>query len=363
MDKVKNNILVVVRSDAEKKNGGDYQMMLAFLKELGREHNASIFHGVPSRDQLEGIDVVLCTNLDRPVEALVTMRLCKKKSIIFLLYSLHHPYAGISAYLRHGVRGFKRLIATISFYRPQRYEEILWRLRTAITLIREMRCLPQYSVSKAQRELLCQADAVICCASKEIDTISRDIMQPHRSYVVPHPADAPLAVNADAVKSRIVVAGRIEARKNQIGALEMAKSLPDHDFVFVGARVSSEILYFKKFMSLLNETPNASYRSELPKDDFYPFIASAELVLNPSFFEVTSLVDVYCLSNGIPLVTTKYTYLEGSGCFYTFLPEDTESGVIAIKSCVSHIRVFGRNSNMIGDDSAVTISEVIRNFL
>lgn len=356
-------VLIVVRSDAAQKNGGDYQMMQAFERELATEFKTERCYGVPSDADLTCVSAVLCTNLDRPIEAYKTLRACQHRSIPFLLYTLHHPHAGIEAYLRQGTRGSKRKIATLAGFDPQRYEQLLWALRGAVTLAKSRRLLPQMSVAGAQVALLQDADRVICCADSEVATLAKDIVAPTATHVVPHPADAPAVTGVTPVAGRIVVAGRIEARKNQIGALKMAASLPDFEFVFVGAPVPSEKQYFQEFEALLKATPNADYKPALPKEEFYPFLASAEIVLNPSFFEVTSLIDVYCVTNGIPLVTTDHTYLQGDGCFRKFSPADVVSGVAAIQDCAQEIAQGGRLVTLAPEPNAVDMIDVVRGVL
>lgn len=355
--------IVSVRSDAQTKNGGDYQMMRAFAQQLGADFETEIAYGVPSPEQLDGADFVLCTNLDRPIEAQSTLWACRQRNVAFALYTLHHPHAGIEAYLRHGTRGFKRRIAQAVGFDPQMYEQALWALRGADALLRKGRGLRQGSVHEAQLELLQNSDALVCCAALEAAMIGVDIRPIERVFIVPHPADAPAVDNASPVTGRVVVAGRIEARKNQISALKMAEAQPDLEFCFVGAPVASEKRYFDEFSAQLKSVPNARYLPALPKEEFYPFLANAELVLNPSFFEVTSLIDVFCVANNIPLVTTKHTYLRGTGCFRSFESSSVSDGVAAITECVNEIRAGGRKVTLIPEDEAISINQVARKLL
>lgn len=352
-------ILIVTRFDAKRKNGGDYQMMRSFAHELSYVFDVEICYGVPSDEQLNGVTAVLCTNLDRPIEALHTLHLCKAQNLIFMLYTLHHPHEGISAYLSSGVRGFKRIIARLAGNDPQRYEQGLWWLRTAEELLRHQRFLPQAWVSSAQRHLLSEADAVICCSAEESRALTCDIIRPPDHYIVPHPADAPAITGVDVVANRVIVAGRIEARKNQLMALEIAREMPDMEFVFVGGKMLAEAAYVAEFDELLGQVPNATHKTALPKEEFYSFLASAEIVLNPCFFEVTSLIDVYCLQNSIPLVTTNHTYLRGYGAFQQFDPTDKSAGIAALQTCSLKIRENGRKASLSPEPNATDIISVV----
>lgn len=363
MPKPSQTILIVVRFDAATKNGGDYQMMRNFEGELSKSFKTEICYGVPSEAQLEAKAAVLSTNLDRPFEALHTMHACRAKSIPFILYTLHHPHEGIASYLRNGARGFKRRVAQLAAYDPQRYEQLLWLLRSAVVFGTSLRPLPQARLSTAQAELVTQADAVVCCGPGESMMLRKDIENPARVYFVPHPADAPGPVDIDYVPNRVVVAGRIEARKNQISALKIAQAMPDLNFVFVGGKVPSEAAYYAEFEKVLAQTPNAKHKATLPKEDFYPFLASAEVVLNPSFFEVTSLIDLYCVNNGLPLVTTIHTYLQAEGSFRQFNPADVSDGVNAIRLCFDDVRNGKREVWSVTDSRDRTMVEVLEDVL
>lgn len=360
MNEDRAKVLVVVRSDSLRKNGGDYQVMRTFAAEIENEHGAEICYGVPSGDQIASADAVLCTNLDRPIEALHTLRICQAADVPFLLYTLHHPHDGIESYLRSGARGFKRGAAVAARFNAPMYEQILWGIRTVVTLASEKQLLPQGSVSSAQRELLRESDVIVCSSVNEAETLRSDVANFPAFQVVPHPADAPSAKsNVTYVPNRVVIAGRIEARKNQINALHIARELPFLDFEFVGGKVESESRYFEEFEALLRETPNANYTAALPKEDFYPFLQSAELVLNPSFFEVTSLIDVFCTENNIPLVTTSHTYLRANGCFRTVDPAQPSEVAQNIRSCVAQSREEGRKVFPVMDEQATTISALV----
>lgn len=129
-------ILVATRHDAIDKPGGDAHLLHQFAKELEAEFDVEVIVGVPSASRLENVAAVLCANLDRPVEADRTLELCSERNIPVYLYALHHPDAGVSASLRHGVQGWKRHVARWARYRPEAYETSLWMLRVIVTLVR-----------------------------------------------------------------------------------------------------------------------------------------------------------------------------------------------------------------------------------
>lgn len=337
--------------------------MRSYSREVGAHHKTEIVYGVPRQEQLRSARAVVCTNLDRPVEAYCTLKACQGMGIPFVLYALHHPDPGIESYLSRGTRGFKGVIARTVGCNPQRYEMVLWLIRVVVTAARYRRLLPVADVRKAQRKIVESADAIAVCSAGEAEQIATDIGRIRKPYVVPHAADFPPPVDVEVQRNLIVVPGRIEARKNQLAALAIARRLPELSFLFVGGMSPSERGYFSEFSDALAKVPNARHVSELSKEKFYPTLASAEVVLNASFFEVTSLIDLYCIQNSIPLVTTVHTYARASGAFRQFNPTDIDRGVAALLECLEDARIHDRSVQPSAESAAVTLTDVIESVI
>ncbi len=119
-------ILFVTRFDASHKNGGDVNLLKTFCEELKTQFQTKLIEGVPETQDLVNVDYVVCTNLDRPLEAYATLLKCQKHKVKFVFYTLHHPYDGINAYLKYGVTGWRKIVASICNFNPALYEQFLW---------------------------------------------------------------------------------------------------------------------------------------------------------------------------------------------------------------------------------------------
>ncbi|MBI1220675.1 MAG: hypothetical protein GC186_19260 [Rhodobacteraceae bacterium] len=239
----------------------------------------------------------------------------------------------------------------------------MWLLRVFATAIRRRQILPIASVAGAQKAILRDAAAIAVCAEREAEQIGLDISPISRACVVPHISDFTSPMNVTTQLGLIVVPGRIEARKNQIAALRIAQHFPELTFLFVGALSPYEKRYVAEFLLTLGQTANARHVAALPKEEFYPVLSSAELVLNASFFEVTSLIDLYCIENSIPLVTTLHTYARASGAFRVFDPMSVGEGVRALRECLVQSRQDGRKITSAKENNSMSIVELIEGLL
>lgn len=329
---VTRRVVVSLRSDAEAKPGGDVSLLRSFARQLADDHEVEVVVGVPSVHDLRGADVVVTANLDRPVEPAATLARAERAGVMTVHYTLHHPAPGVSAYLAAGVHGVRSQLARLAAGDPVRYEQLLWNLHALNGLRRGRRPIVG-SVARAQRRLLSGANVVVA-SELEVRAIERDVGTLDRYQVVAHPTDFPPGRH-EPVAGRVVVPGRVESRKNQLLALELARRFPSCEFLFVGALNRSDRRFVQRFAEELDGVDNARHLEHLPKDEFYPLLRSAEAVVSASWFEVTSLIELYCADNAIPLVVSEHSYLQGEGPIHRFDPADVQAATEALAVCLA----------------------------
>lgn len=327
-------ILVTLRSDGRSKHGGDISLLQGFGSELAAHHQVETFVGVPSVEQLRSFDVVLGANLDRPVEPAETLARCRAAGTDFVFYSLHHPYRGVAAYLRNGVHGPRRALAAAARYSPPRYEQLLWLAHSVLGVIKHRRRPILTSVRRSQQRLIADSTRFVVCSAEEAKTVEDEVGPPPGFEIVPHPVDFP-GGRRNPVPNRVIVPGRIESRKNQLMAVRLAKRFPRTEFVFVGAFLESDRRYVERFKSEVALAPNCRHIEQLPKAEFYPLLLTAAVVFSASWFEVTSLIELFCARNGIPLVVSDYSYLAGDVGIHRFRPEDPAQAEQALRQGLS----------------------------
>ncbi len=362
-------VLVSLRSDGSTKLGGDVSLLRSFADELAVHHRVEIVVGVPSAAEIGRHDLVLAANLDRPIEPAATLARAERAGIPMVLYALHHPAAGVTAYLQHGATGVRRQLGRLAGGSPTRYEQLLWGLHAGADLVRERRRPVMGSVADAQRRLLGSANLVVSCPA-EAEAITCDIGPigcPDSPSGVPvpwdtvaHPIDFPVG-SWRPVAGRVVVPGRIESRKNQLTALALARRFHDLEFLFVGALNRADRRYGARFVEQVEATPNASHVEHLPKDEFYPLLQTAQVVLSASWFEVTSLIELFCVANRIPLAVSHHSYLSGDGPIHRFDPADLDAAAAALSVALNTPRPdrSGPSAAPVVEDAASVSTSIV----
>lgn len=324
------SVLFLLRYDHQQKFGGDVNLMRVISSELGGECDVMFGTEVAVSSSLP--DLVIACNLDRPIEAWHHLGVCRRLGIPFIIYALHHPYSGLGSYLRHGATGFRRWIAWAAGYHPVRYEQGLWTVRWLREALRGT-FLPYGSVAKAQRGLLAHADALLVVSQAEVEAIREDIGAigtPVR--ILPHPVKVVSGPPKEEGRHGIMVPGRVESRKNQMLVLRAAQRMPDLRFRFVGSVSPTEPGYGDAFKSLARGCDNVTWEENLPPDEFQRQLSGSKLVINASWFEVTSLIDLSAIMSGCRLVTGRHSYIKDFGRdVTTFDPSSLDDLVRAIR--------------------------------
>jgi glycosyltransferase involved in cell wall biosynthesis len=302
----------VLRHDHAAKSGGDVDL----ARQIARDAQAAgatvcVVSAEALPPALDATDLLFLFNIDRPYEAASALARAHPKGRI-LLYPLHHPVAGVTKYLGR-VGGLKGFLGSVARKRPDRYEAIVDAAKALRKLdaSRLRVALSRYQVIAR----LIERCELLVTSEIELAEISASYGAPfHRSWLLPHPVAPYASPGKSAAPRYILVSGRIEPRKNQLSALQGLASMQlrdrGYEVVLAGGKGSDEG-YFRSTIDFALEH-GIIYVSQLPKSLFFPFVSGATLVVNASFFEVTSLIDLYAIANNIPLVTTTHGYYSPS---------------------------------------------------
>jgi len=307
-------VAVQLRQDHETKPGGDVALARAFARRM-RARNLDVTFVSSSSDLMSlRPSVLLASNVDQPLELLAIARAAKRIGTRVCVYALHHPTAGVRAYLESGVGGARGLIARIVRADPQRY------LYTT-SLLRRARARDPRTIEYLWRgpretgtELARVIDDVLVSGESEAKELVRDFpeLRAARTFRAPHPVDIEYEgvpnENPYQRSPRFFVAGRIESRKNPVSVVRVAKAFPNAEFVFAGALNTAERAYGEEFLSLLARTPNCRWVKQLPLHALLQHIRDADAVISPSWFEVMSLINLYASALGTFVIGSAYTY-------------------------------------------------------
>ena len=320
-------ILVVLRHDAAHKPGGDTALLTEIAHSLSLVgFECDVVNGVPN--SVSGYEFVLCANLDRPMEAWDLLHKCKQFGVPLHLMALHHSYAAMTEFFRLGLVGWKRYVAFFANFQPVKYEQLLWNIRVLSSYILKGRRLKFGSVAGAQAQLMRECEFLLVVSADELKSIERDIGAPSCKVIeVPHLLSDDIIEEVSLHKEKVIFCpGRIESRKNQLFILEVAATLPNLYFVFMGRVNSSEKKYYACFLQRALKLKNVSILPPLSVSEFRVYLSKVDVVLTASWFEVTSLIELDVLRNGNKLVCNSASYNDS---FFsnslTYLNNDIES--------------------------------------
>ena len=361
---------VQIRPDHDSKSGGDIALAKAFSERL-RLFGFEI-ELLSTAKQVQDFQphLLIAFNLDQPLELFDMCRAAKQCGAEVAVYTLHHPWQGVRAYLKSGLPGVRGWVSRFVREDPARY-------LFALSLFRSCRRLDLLAV----KYLLLGRERLICALAPLIDELlvsgPSELAAIQAEFpslcnvsvrVIPHPVDLPVVdmpelnpYEESRWRRHFFVAGRIESRKNQNAVLRIATQVSDSEFVFAGSPNESDPAYCAEFRQLLAAAPNCRWLGQLSIAALMQHIACADAVVSPSWFEVMSLINLYAYALGTPVVCGLHTFdpdLLPNG-ITRYDPDNPDALVEVLASSVVRPRVDPRaaaTSNHIKEFSASTLA-------
>ncbi|WP_375406720.1 glycosyltransferase [uncultured Amnibacterium sp.] len=308
----------VVRSDAARKSGGDTVQVREYTAHLaawGFDVREVPFH--PAMRLRPGA-VVHVFNIDRPFEFLLACRAAAGHRVV--VSPIHHEIGRVRA-MRAADRG-RGLVSVSAQVLPEALREWLataYRAvrgstgaagiaASALTAARPLPAVP--TVWRRTGRQLDRVAAVALLAEGE----GRDLRRltgwrADNDLVVPNgrPEDLDLALRrpwADRPPGSIVVVGRIEPRKRQLelARAAVAVGVPVR---FVGPFADETNAYASAFTDLVAANAILSHDGAKDRSEVLALLGSSRVLVNASWVEVQSLVDLEAATMGCAVVTTR----------------------------------------------------------
>jgi len=301
-----------MRVDAFDKPGGDLLHLQTYIRGCGEiaARMGLPFDGVILTElspDLTAFDIVHLSNLDRPLELSLQFRAARRAGKRIVINTFHHSYDDIAHYERRGRGGilgtfsggleFGQLEFARTLVRSRHYPELRAALRGAVGK----------GIRAVQAEVLRGADVIVVAARKEWNDIEREIcpLDPDRVRLIRNGFNAP-TVNSLPASQRdidICIAGRIEARKNQIAILEALETLGLAG-VFIGAENQNHKGYCSRFRSMIAGS-RSNYAGAMTQHEVYAAMSRARVHVAASWFEVSSNVDIEAYVLGCRTVASQ----------------------------------------------------------
>jgi glycosyltransferase involved in cell wall biosynthesis len=106
----------------------------------------------------------------------------------------------------------------------------------------------------------------------------------------------------------VLVAGRIEERKNQLGIARALAGTP-WNVTFVGANNPRNASYIEEFHRLVGGYENLRHVPHVSLDELRQMYVRSKVFLSASFFEVVSLAELEAVAYGCQLISATSGYL------------------------------------------------------
>lgn len=277
------------------------------------------------------LDLVIFVNIDNPSLFMPYLQ-DKPLPCQTILYTLYHPRPGIielSLFKRFGLSLPRPLTQSI-------FLEYLY------NLFKYFPYLPTFSLKHFLRHLqypldiICNRFSFLCCVSpQESKSILSFTSYPSQKVLLQShlplspPSSPPQTYHS---KPFFLTVGRAESRKNLLRLANIAPLFPEHDFLIVSSKSPSEQHIIKDLRLLTEEYPNLLLLEDLTPDQIYYLIKESKCVINTSYFEVMSLIDLTAISLSVPLITTVNSFIPSSTMSSLHYPSKSFS----LYSAISH---------------------------
>lgn len=301
-------VQLLLRDDFTKKPGGD--LVLARQYEEALLNAGSDAKVTPlSREALCHPDSTAhLFNVDRYFEFSAAARSLISLGTPFVVSPVHHPPHFVE-YFESNVRtGALKAISKLG-RGPYGREAIKHALRgrSARSAVESLTIDARRSIAAA----LEHSTLVLVQAPTELEEVERTFAVSIRDKTVWIPNGVEIDSDTDVRSHRdidVLVAGRIEERKNQLG-VALALAGTGWNVTFVGGDNAKNAEYTKKFHRTISEHDNLQHIPHVPLPELRRLYARSKVFLSTSYFEVVSLTELEAVAYGCQLVTATSGYL------------------------------------------------------
>lgn len=321
LNEVDKPIDIVCRGDYRLKRGGDTVQLEAYvdaINSLSGWKRARLVPDLGEATDLRQDAFVIASNVDRPYELLELVHSKRLGQGQYAVCTIHHPLASVRQ-MRRSERGCnpRGLLAFL----PESLREL------AVYLVRrqkvgksetrrggmQLRSLGQAVLRSALlrrrvRECLDGSKFLLTLSQSEEEALRSDFAASLSNSVrVPNGMDLggrEVEAGSSSWRDRsetILCVGRIEPRKRQ---LEVAQFCDKNDvkISFVGDIGNNSAGYGRAFQDLVLSSSSLEWLGALPRPQVLSAMAGSKVLLNASWVEVQSLVDVEAATSGCYVV-------------------------------------------------------------
>jgi hypothetical protein len=312
--------------------GGDAELASNYAEIF----NATVYHDANMllSEKNYGKLLVIFFNLDRQSQAFRIIHLASLINCDTCIYTLHHPLDGIIA-MNVSRLIDKNLLPRLLFQVPIRL--LLLILKPIFLASKLLSAIMQGDFSRSIRcynKILNSCTYILVSSPKEEKAI-KDIVSSQDIIIFPHvisesPQLSPVASKAPfnhPSNPYVIIAGRSEYRKNLHATVPLIRRFPLVNFVvFTTYQENHGNLYQNRLIESFQDLSNCQLILNADSLMLYEHIKNSIALINPSWFEVNSMLDLYAIRSSIKLITTQYSWLDyRSSDIYFFDPFKSKS--------------------------------------
>lgn len=321
-------ILFQNRRDHNLVRGGDTIQIESTKNALEKKYNIKVDISTELNPNLENYDIVHLFNITRVHETYQQLINAKKQNVLVVVTPIYHDLEAIYNYEKYGRNGIVKVLNTL--INNQTHREFL---KNIAKIIKQKDFKQTSSVIKQlfmgyenqQKYVIENSDFIFPLAPSEIKKMEKQlrINKELKFEITPNGIESDSLyyskdrqiidtiqkynLNNIDLKKYVICVGRIEPRKNQIALIKALEST-DIGVIFVGGINTKLISYYKEFIKLIDNNKYI-YLGKVNHDEMMDLYNIVNTSVLPSWFEVTSLVDLEAAINGLNIVTTKYSYM------------------------------------------------------
>lgn len=298
----------LLRPDYPAKSGGDLVLAREYESALQGAGFDAVLRPLSSSALGPSSRAAHLFNVDRFFEFAASSASLAAGRRPYVVSPVHHPMEHVDRFERTRRAGVLKTIATVGRTRYGR-ERIKHALRT-----RSAAGLAEATVRDARsavRAGLERAALVVVQAPSELRQLERTFgaQVEDRTMWVPNGVTVDPDVDVDGDRDiDVLVAGRIEERKNQLALAEALAGTP-WNVTFVGGDNRRNAAYAEAFHRLVGAHGNLQHVPHVSLDDLRRLYGRSKLLLSGSRFEVVSLAELEAVAYGCQLVSTTAGYM------------------------------------------------------
>lgn len=299
----------MARDDLFTKRGGD-TILCELYMQIAQNGGCEVTNWTSSSSYVEA-DLYHAFNIDRPLEIFPRLRMAVNHGKKFVITTLHHPNSWVERFRTEalGLDNKSKIFYKSSLGKTSRRAETIKEfVRQAIKREFEPTTLSHSWIHRIQW-ILTNSAALLLQSKLEASYIMTDygLSIPEDVLVtLPNPAMGEVAHIYANVKSwDALFVGRIEVRKNPF-SLAMAAIEMNRRVLFIGKPNPNEPGYVAQFSRLIDNNSLLHWIQGVSREDLQVYYRQAGVLVNPSYVEVSPIVDIEALANNCPLITTIF---------------------------------------------------------